>query len=172
MQPASAAHSVFSSTGALAQPRKTNNANAFAALLATSSAQEQSDSAKTTASAVSAGQVNRLEISAHASQGIQKNNWNFPPATAPESVQQAWQKTTNFLGKADAVELQIHLSLQLTHDNIINGTNGEGVDYNKLVRDMLDGANFSKKYDQPWQHEYRANQIAGLEKFLNNLQST
>lgn len=91
--------------------------------------------------------------------------WQFPPTNAPDSVKQAWKTATKDLNGNDLMLMTSFMPL------VIPGmTNGsaylpEDTDYSALTAKTIEGLEYAKRFDQPWQRPVRENQIALLQKF-------
>lgn len=97
--------------------------------------------------------------------------WQFPPVNAPDNVKQAWKETTANMSESDVMLLQgsfLPLSIEGASSN--NAYISPDASYSDIVRKVIEGANLSSKYDQPWQVENRQKQISSLETFLSRLQ--
>lgn len=130
------------------------------------------------------GALNLL-LSPNQSQDIDKDGfemiglgkkYQFPPPNAPENVKQAWSSTTRNMSESDILQLEISVmpmhipanNSKLDNDAYIPAD----ADYPALISQLLEGAKNNRKYDMPWQQDARNAQIAGLEKFLYNLNAT
>lgn len=97
--------------------------------------------------------------------------WQFPPVNAPESVKQAWQKTTANMSDDDKMLLSgsfLPLSIEGVTPSDAAYISPDA-DYIKIVQQVLDGAKFGSKFDESWQHETRDRQISMLTSLLSNL---
>jgi hypothetical protein len=120
------------------------------------------------------GQGKDIDHDGYVMVGLAKT-WQFPPVDAPESVKQAWTKTT--AGMSPNAVMALEMSFLPVYDPKTNGSTtnaylGPDADYAALAKKALEGAQFSSKYDQAWQHETRAEEISGLESFIADLGNT
>lgn len=101
--------------------------------------------------------------------------WTFPPVNAPSYVKQAWKEATAGMDFGDILMMQANfmplpdLGLPVGAEN--SAYLGENTSYTDLTQHALDGAEFSKRFDEPWQRESREKQISFLHTFLQKLQS-
>lgn len=101
--------------------------------------------------------------------------WTFPPVNAPDSVKQAWDKTTANMSESDIMKLQGSFLPFIK----VDGSDSKiafikpDADYSAIIQKVLDGAEFSKNYDNTSeQRENRAKQITALKLLLSNLEPT
>ena len=96
--------------------------------------------------------------------------WQFPPVNAPEYIKKAWKETTANMSGGDTLLLMG----SFMPPPAVDGTPGNAfispdASYVDLIKERLDGARFSSKFDEPWQREYRKKEIQALELFLGNV---
>lgn len=101
--------------------------------------------------------------------------WTFPPVDAPSYVKQAWKEATAGMDIGDVLMMQASF-MPLPDVGLPGGAAksaylGENTSYTELTQYALDGAEFSKRFDEPWQRELREKQISFLQTFLQKLQS-
>jgi len=101
--------------------------------------------------------------------------WTFPPVNAPSYVKQAWKEATAGMDFGDILMMQSSF-MPLPDVGLSVGAEksaylGENTSYTDLTQRALDGAEFSKRFDEPWQRESREKQISFLQTFLQKLQS-
>lgn len=107
--------------------------------------------------------------------GIGKK-YQFPPPNAPDNVKKAWEETTRNMSESNVLQLEITmmpLHIPVSSTTLENNAYiPADADYPALVSQLLEGVKNNSKYDMPWQKDARNAQIAGLEKFLYNLNVT
>ncbi|MGV3609230.1 MAG: hypothetical protein ACO1RA_22700 [Planctomycetaceae bacterium] len=101
--------------------------------------------------------------------------WTFPPVNAPSYVKQAWKEAIAGMDFGDILMMQASF-MPLPDVGLPVGAEksaylGENTSYTDLTQHALDGAEFSKRFDEPWQRESREKQISFLQTFLQKLQS-
>lgn len=96
--------------------------------------------------------------------------WTFPPVNAPESVKQAWLEVTADLSEREAMLLEGSF-LVLTLPAHFGGSAyiGPDADYRQIVQQVLDGAEFGRRFDEPAQRATRDRQIELLSELLGKL---
>lgn len=97
--------------------------------------------------------------------------WTFPPVDAPAEVKQAWDQATAGMNSGDVLMMQASF-MPLSDIPGFSNTSaylGPDASYTELTKNALAGAEFNRKYDQPWQYETRDKQIAFLRSFLEKL---
>lgn len=96
--------------------------------------------------------------------------WTFPPPDAPAAVKQAWEETTRGLSEADVMLLQgSFLPIRVPGQPSTSAYWGAETDYSKLAEKVLESAEFSRSYDQPWQVSTRDRQIELLQALIERL---
>jgi len=96
--------------------------------------------------------------------------WTFPPPDAPDAVKQAWEDATRDLSGSEVMLLQgTFLPIAVEGHASASAYLGPDSDYEKLVRDALEGAEYNRRYDEPWQTETRNRQIELLKDLLGRL---
>jgi len=100
--------------------------------------------------------------------------WQFPPVNAPESVKQAWQEVTADLSEREAMLLEgsflvltlpAHLGAQSGGSSYIR----PDADYRQIVQQVLEGAEFGRRFDEPAQRATRDRQIELLSALVGKL---
>jgi hypothetical protein len=98
--------------------------------------------------------------------------WTFPPVDAPDNVKQAWTAATAGMDAGQIMNAQISFMPIIPPGGTAADAHaylGAGANYTKLVETALDSAIYAKRFDQPWQHEFRDQQIAFLKRFQDSL---
>lgn len=96
--------------------------------------------------------------------------WQFPPVDAPESVKQAWKDTTAKLSDEDVLLLEgAFLPITLSEMTGQSAYLGPNADYRALVSHVIQGAEFSSRFDEPWQVETRQRELELLRAFHDRL---
>jgi hypothetical protein len=119
------------------------------------------------------GSAQDIDHDGYQSVGIGKE-WQFPPVNAPASVKQAWEKSTANLSGGEKIALMgsfMPVPFDANGNAVDSASMSPDADYAALVKQTIEGIKLNQSYDQPWQREARDKQIAGLEAFLNNLQT-
>lgn len=99
-------------------------------------------------------------------------SWTFPPVDAPDNVKQAWAAATAGMDAGQIMNAQISFMPIIPPGATVADAHaylGPGADYTRLVAEALDSAIYAKSFDQPWQQEFRDQQIAFLKRFQESL---
>jgi len=98
--------------------------------------------------------------------------WTFPPVDAPDNVKQAWSKATAGMDAGEIMDAQMGFMPIIPPGGSPEDAHaylGSNTDYTKLVETVLDCTIYAKRFDQPWQREFRDKEIAFLERFKQQL---
>lgn len=97
--------------------------------------------------------------------------WTFPPPDAPAAVKQAWEDTTRGLSEKDVFLLQgTFLPISIAGYESPSAYQGADTDYLGFVRQALASAEYSRRFDEPWQVETRNRQISLLKDLISHLE--
>lgn len=89
----------------------------------------------------------------------------FPPGNAPQSVRDAWEKTTSSMD----FEMKMHLQISMYGTGHLDtGSGAQAVDYGTLIDRAVDGAEYTLSMAAPEQRAFAAKLLAGLALFQAN----